>query len=74
MKLAPVEYYDDEELDRFSGREAEDYTSDEIDEFRDIMLSLLPADVEGWGISLEKRGISLPSALADEYLLLLTGE
>ena len=29
----PIEYYDDEELDRFIGRASEDYTSEEAEEF-----------------------------------------
>lgn len=37
-----IEYYDDEELDRFKGRGPEDYTDDEIEEFRDVLLTLLP--------------------------------
>ncbi|MDE6299391.1 MAG: phospholipase, partial [Muribaculaceae bacterium] len=43
-----IVYYDDEELDRFKGRQAEDYTMEEIEEFRDVLLTLLPQDVAGW--------------------------
>ena len=71
-RLAPAEYYDDEELDRFSGQSADSYTPEEVDEFREVLLSLLPSDVAGWGNSLEKRGINLPLSLRDEYILLLT--
>ena len=74
MRLAPVEYYDDEELDAFKGRNPESYTDDEIEAFRDILLSLLPTDVAGWGTSLEKRGIRLPIALRDEYILLMNNQ
>ena len=28
-----IEYYDDEELDRFAGRAADDYTDEEVEEF-----------------------------------------
>lgn len=72
-RLAPVEYYDDEELDAYAGRNPEDYTAEETDEFREVMFTLLPGDVAGWGVSLEKRGINLPLALRDEYILLLEG-
>ena len=31
-----IEYYDDEELDRFKGRPSDGYSEEEIEEFRDI--------------------------------------
>ena len=67
----PPIYYDDEELDRFAGREASDYTDVETEEFRDILLTLLPSDAPGWAVSLEKRRINLPEALKPELELLL---
>lgn len=68
----PPEYYDDEELDRFAGRQPDDYTDAEIEEFRDVLLSLLPADAPGWTVSLEKRRIHLPSPLQPELELILS--
>lgn len=65
-------YFDDEELDRFAGRAADSYTSDETDEFRDVMLTLLPADVIPWTQSIEMRGILLPEQLRDELLMLIS--
>ena len=44
----PVVYYDDEELDRFAGREADSFTDDEVEEIREVMMTLLPQDVAGW--------------------------
>ncbi len=67
----PPVYYDDEELDRFAGRPATDYTDEETEEFRDVLLTLLPSDVPGWTISLEKRRINLPETLRPELDLLL---
>ena len=67
----PPGYYDDEELDRFSGRAATDYTDEETEEFRDVLLTLLPADAPGWTVSLEKRRIKLPDPLRPELELLL---
>ena len=58
----PPVYYDDEELDRFAGREASDYTDAETEEFRDVLLTLLPSDAPGWSVSLEKRRINHPPA------------
>ncbi len=67
----PPVYYDDEELDRFAGRDAADYTDEETEEFRDVLLTLLPSDASGWSISLEKRRINLPATLRPELELLL---
>lgn len=68
----PPVYYDDEELDKYIGRDAEDYKDAEIEEFRDVMLTLMPEDVVGWTVSLERRRINLPVELKPELELLLT--
>ena len=52
-----IVYYDDEELDRFAGREPDSYTPDEKEEFRDVLLTLLPEDVAGWARSITLRKI-----------------
>ena len=67
----PPVYYDDEELDRFAGRGADDYSDDETEEFRDVLLTLRPSDAPGWSVSLEKRRIVLPADLIPELELLL---
>ena len=64
-------YYDDEELDRFAGRDADDYSADEVEEIREVMMTLLPEDVAGWVRSIQLRGIHLPTPLRDELFLLL---
>lgn len=66
-----IEYYDDEELDRFSGRAPSEYSDDEIEEFRDVLLTLQPYDIAGWGRSLQLRGIELPPAVKDELLMVV---
>lgn len=68
----PPVYYDDEELDRFAGRRASEYSDDETEEFRDVLLTLLPEDVPGWAVSLEKRRISVPAMLLPEFELMLS--
>ncbi len=68
----PPVYYDDEELDRFAGRDAADYTDAETEEFRDVLLTLLPSDAPGWSVSLEKRRINLPETLRPELELLFS--
>jgi hypothetical protein len=69
--LGDIEYYDDEELDDFKGRPAESYTEEEIEMFRDIVLTLRREDAVGWSVSLERRGIELPEEVRDELMLLL---
>ena len=66
-----VVYYDDEELDRFRGRNADEYTPEEIEEFRDVLLTLLPEDVAGWSRSIQVRGITLPTEIRDELLMIV---
>lgn len=66
-----IEYYDDEELDRFRGRRADDYSDDETEEFRNVLLTLLPQDIAGWGRSIQLRGIELPAAVREELLMIV---
>ncbi|WP_295731104.1 phospholipase [uncultured Muribaculum sp.] len=66
-----IVYYDDEELDRFRGRAADDYTDEEIEEFRDVLLTLLPDDIAGWGRSIQQRDITLPTPIRQELLLIV---
>lgn len=68
-----IEYYDDEELDRFKGRPSDGYSEEEIEEFRDILYSMQEVDAAGWSRSLQLRGIELPDELKDE-LFLIVGE
>lgn len=69
-----VVYYDDEELDRYAGRAPETYTDAETEEFRDVLLTLLPSDIAGWGRSLQLRGINLPAEVRDELLMIVAEE
>lgn len=66
-----IEYYDDEDLDRFRGRNPKNYTDEEIEEFRGVLLTLLPDDIAGWGRSIQLRGIELPEAVRDELLMIV---
>ncbi len=68
----PPVYYDDEELDVYAGRDPQAYESGEIEEFREVMLTLLPSDAAGWAQSLLQRGIALPEELHDEFMLIIT--
>lgn len=68
-----AEYFDDEELDAYRGRSPESYTTAEEEQFREVLLTLLPADVAPWARSIQLRGIELPTAVRDE-LLMIVGE
>ena len=52
-----IEYYDDEELDQFIGR--------------DVLYTTLDVEVAGWIRSLQLRGIELPDDLKDEVFLII---
>ena len=73
--LSPVSdeiiYYDDEELDRFIGRDSGSYTNEEIEEFREILLTLLSQDIAGWARSITQRRIELPEDIRDELLMII---
>ncbi len=66
-----IEYYNDEELDRFRGRSAEAYSSDEIEEFREILYTMRSDEVAGWVRSLQLRGVEVPNGLKDEVLMIV---
>lgn len=66
-----IEYYDDEELDRFAGKSPDGYSDDEIEEFRDVLITMKPSDIAGWARSLQLRDIALPEAVRDELLMIV---
>ena len=66
-----IVYYDDEELDRYRGITAEGYTDRQVEEFREILLSLDEDDVPGWVRSLQLRGIEFPETLRPELYLIV---
>ena len=67
---AEIVYFDDEELDACKGRAADAYTPEEEEQFRDVLYTLLPADLLPWEQSMKKRGIILPSAIRNEFVML----
>lgn len=72
LALSPeIIYYDDEELDQYANRPPEEYTTEQVDTFRDIMLTLKPHEVAGWLRSLQLRAITPPYPIRDEALLLV---
>lgn len=66
-----IEYYNDEELDRFRGTESNGYLPDEIEEFREVLYTMRTDEVAGWVRSLQLREVALPDELKDEILLIV---
>ena len=65
-----IEYYDDEELDRYIGTPPDGYTPEQ-EEFRDVFYTMQSEEVAGWVRSLQLRGIALPNNLKDEVFLIV---
>ena len=68
--LEDIDYYEDEELDRFRGRMA--YSEEEVEEFREVLYTMRTDEVAGWMHSLELRQVNLPDELKDEAFLLMS--
>ena len=66
-----IEYYDDEELDRFRGLEGDEYDEEAVNEFREVLYTLQDIEVAGWLRSLQLRAVNLPDALKDEAFLIV---
>lgn len=66
-----IEYYDDEELDQYRGVSSDEYTEEQIEQFRDIFYTMQEVEVAGWNRSLQLRGINLPNELKDEVFLII---
>lgn len=66
-----IEYYDDDELDQFIGREGDEYREEETDLFRDVLYTMQEVEVAGWVRSLQLRGVELPNTLKDEVFLII---
>lgn len=63
-----IDYFEDEELDNYRHIPANAYSDPQIEEFRDVLYTLQPAEIGDWLISLEKREINLPDILRQEAI------
>lgn len=61
-----IEYYDDEELDEYKNINEKIYTSDQIDQFREVLYTLKTEEIRYWLLSIERRKINLPTILVSE--------
>lgn len=66
-----VEYYDDEELDRYKDIKQNAYSGEQIDQFRDILYTLKTDEIRFWLLSIERRKINLPDILVSEARMLM---
>ncbi len=66
-----IEYFDDEELDAYRGMASDEYDDEAVEEFREVLYTMDPKEVDDWLKSLELRGVALPDALKDEVFVLL---
>ncbi len=67
----PVEYFDDEELDRFAERSSNEYTPDEVEQFEEVLTTMRPQEIPAWLSSLQLRRVNVPDDLKDELMLLM---
>lgn len=63
------EYFDDEELDKYSHRDSSAYVEREVEEFREVFYSVMDEEKPRWIRSLQMRDIPLPDQLKDEVLM-----
>ncbi len=66
-----IEYYNDEELDRFRGTKPNLYSDEAIEEFRDVLYTLKEREVAGWMKSMQLRQIQLPEIIREEALMIV---
>ncbi len=66
-----IEYYNDEELDRYRGKNGNEYSEEECDEFREVLYTMKDDEVAGWVRSLQLRAVELPDDLKDEVFLIV---
>lgn len=66
-----IEYYNDEELDRFRGIAGSEYQPNDVEEFREVLYTMRDNEVAGWVRSLQLRAVNLPDDLKDEVFMII---
>lgn len=66
-----IEYFNDEDLDTYKDIPEDDYSDEQIDEFREVLYTLKTNEINLWLISIERRKINLPAVLKDEARMLI---
>ena len=65
-RMRSAQYFDDEDLDRYNGRPSDQYTDQEVEEFRYVLYTMRQDEVREWMECLQARGIELPDELKEE--------
>lgn len=63
------EYFDDDELDKYSNRDSSRFNDEEVEEFREVFYTILDEEKPRWVRSLQLRSISVPDQMKDEVLM-----
>ena len=66
-----IVYFDDEELDAFVNFVQDDFTENDIESFREVLLTLRPDEIAPWSRSVQQRGITIPDEIRDEIFVLI---
>ena len=69
-----VEYFDDEDLDRFAGKPSDSYSEEEVEEFRDVLYTMRREEAKAWNRSLILRQVNVPDQLKDELIMMMEEE
>ena len=69
--LDEIDYFEDEELDDYSGIPSDRHTAKAIEEFSEVLYTMQANEVTAWLHSLQFRNIYLPDSLKDEALLII---
>ncbi len=67
-----IVYFADEELDRFINIPPNEYSQEQIEEFRDVLYTLKENEVADWIKSIQTRQIELPEIIREEALLIIS--
>lgn len=65
-----IDYYEDEELDRFQNRSTDEYVEEDEAEFREVLFTMRPEEVSGWLRSLSQRNINPPVSIQNAARLI----
>jgi hypothetical protein len=65
-RMRSAQYFEDEELDKYIGRKPDEYTDQEVEEFRYVMYTMRQDEVREWMECLQARDIELPDELKEE--------
>lgn len=66
-----IEYFDDEELDKYKGRTSDHYSDEEAEEFRYVMYTMKKEEVKEWNRSLILRNVAMPDQIKDEAVMIM---